>query len=178
MMLQSLRYLTGIAALAAAPLLAQTPPASATPVQLASASLSVTPARDSAIRRLESFLAKYPNSPLRPEALLQLGELQVQEADERFAESQRAVARAAVDTTGRSDAPARPDYSRAIRVYEELVTRYPTFGKIPAAAYTLGTLYMQNQRYADAARSFRLVTEGDSSTFKAEAFFRLGDAYF
>ncbi len=178
MMLQSLRYLTGIAAVVAAPVLAQTPPASATPVQLASASPSATPARDSAIRRLESFLTKYPNSPLRPEALLQLGELQVQEADERFAETQRAVARAAVDTTGRSDAPARPDYSRAIRTYEELVTRYATFEKIPAAAYTLGTLYMQNQRYADAARVFRMVTEADSSAFRAEAFFRLGDAYF
>src|SRR5688500_18381070 len=178
MMLQSLRYLTGIVALAAAPLLAQTPPAGTTPVQLASASPSATPARDSAIRRLESFLAKYPNSPLRPEALLQLGELQVQEADERFAETQRAVARSAVDTTGRSDAPARPDYTRAIRTYEELVTRFPRFEKIPAAAYTLGTLFMQNQRYADAARVFRMVTEADSSAFKAEALFRLGDAYF
>ena len=176
-MLSSLRYLTGLAAVVAVPLLAQTTPQ--TPVQRTSATTpSVTPARDSAIRRLEAFLAKYPNSPLRPEALLQLGELQVQSADERFAESQRAVAQAAVDTTGRSDAPARPDYTSAIRVYDELVTRYPTFPKLPAAAYTLGTLYMQNQRYADAARAFRLVTEGDSSTFKAEAFFRLGDAYF
>src|SRR5688500_4091684 len=178
MMLLSLRYLTGLAAVVAAPLLAQTPPGQ-TPVQLASATApSLTPARDSAIRRLEAFLAKYPNSPLRPEAVLQLGELQVQSADERFAESQRAVAQTAVDTTGRSDAPARPDYTAAVRVYEELVTRYPTFAKLPAAAYTLGTLYMQNQQYANAARTFRLVTEGDSSTFKAEAFFRLGDAYF
>ena len=179
MMPLSLRYLTGIVAIAATPLLAQTPPAQTTPVQVASASApSATPARDSAIRRLESFLTKYPNSALRPEALLQLGELLVQEADERFAETQRAVARAAIDTTGRSDAPSRPDYSKAIRVYEELVTRYPKFEKVPAAAYTLGTLYMQNQRYADAARVFRMVTEADSSAFKAEAFFRLGDAYF
>ncbi len=172
--LSSLRYLTGIAIVAAAPLLAQT-----APVQLASASApSAVPARDSAIRRLESFLTRYPNSPLRPEALLQLGELLVQEADERFAETQRAAARAAVDTSGRSDGPARPDYAGAIRRYEELVTRYPQFEKLPAAAYTLGTLYMQNQRYADAARAFRMVTEGDSSRFQAESYFRLGDAYF
>src|SRR5687768_9596121 len=143
MMLPSFRSLTGLVAFAAAPVLAQTPPTQPTQVQLTSASApSATPARDSAIRRLEAFLTKYPNSPLRPEALLQLGELQVQEADERFAESQRAAARVAVDTTGRSDAPARPDYSRAIRTYEELVTRYRTFEKVAAAAYTLGTLYM------------------------------------
>ena len=179
MMLPSLRCLTRIVAVTTAPLLAQTASAQTTPVQVASVSApSVTPARDSAIRKLESFLTKYPNSPLRPEALLQLGELLVQESDERFAETQRAVARAAVDTTGRSDAPSRPDYSKAIRVYEELVTRFPKFEKVPAAAYTLGTLYMQNQRYADAARVFRMVTDADSSTFKAEAFFRLGDAYF
>ena len=179
MMLPSLRYLAGTALVVAAPLLAQTTPAQTTPVQLTSGSApSATPARDSAIRRLESFLSKYPNSTLRPEALLQLGELLVQEADERYAETQRAVARATVDTTGRSDAPSRPDYSRAVRVYDELVTRFPKFEKVSAAAYTLGTLYMQNQRYADAARVFRVVTEADSSAFKAEAFFRLGDAYF
>jgi TolA-binding protein len=178
-MMQSLRYLAGLAVIATAPLLVQQAAAQATPVQLASsAPPSITPARDSAILRLESFLTKYPNSALRPEALLQLGELLVQESDERFAETQRAVARAAVDTTGRSDAPSRPDYSKAIRIYEELVTRYPKWEKVPAAAYTLGTLYMQNQRYADAARVFRVVTEADSSAFKAEAFFRLGDAYF
>ena len=168
------RYLAGIALVASAPLLAQTPP-----VQLTSAAApSAVPARDSAISRLETFLTRYPNSPLRPEALLQLGELLVQEADERFAETQRAAARAAVDTTGGSENPARPDYTAAIRRYEELVTRYPQFEKVPAAAYTLGTLYMQNQRYADAARVFRMVTEGDSSRFQAESYFRLGDAYF
>src|SRR3712207_4454402 len=172
--LSSFRCLVGLALVASAPLMAQTPT-----VQLASATApSAVPARDSAIRRLETFLTRYPNSPLRPEALLQLGELLVQEADERFAESQRAAARAAVDTTGRSDNPARPDYSAAIRRYEELVTRFPDFEKVPAAAYTLGTLYMQNQRYADAARVFRMVTEGDSSRFQAESYFRLGDAYF
>ena len=174
-MLSSFRYLAGIVLVAAAPLLAQTAPVQLTSTTAASA----VPARDSAIRRLESFLTTYPNSPLRPEALLQLGELLVQVADEQFAETQRAAARAAVDTTGRSDAgPARPDYTAAIRRYEELVTRYPRFAKLPAAAYTLGTLYMQNQRYADAARAFRLVTEGDSSRYQPESFFRLGDAYF
>src|SRR5688572_5628239 len=131
MMLPSFRYLTGlVAVIVAVPLAAQTSPAQ-TPVQLASATAAATPARDSAISRLEAFLTKYPNSPLRPEALLQLGELQVQSADERFAQTQRAAAQAAVDTTGRSDAPARPDYTAAIRVYNELVTRYPTFPKIP-----------------------------------------------
>ena len=45
-----------------------------------------------------------------------------------------------------------------------------------AVTYTLGTLYAQQQRYADAARVFESL--GDSSSFRSEALFRLGDAYF
>src|SRR5207248_4085315 len=57
---------------------------------------------DSAISRLQDFLTRYPTSPLRPNALLQLGELLVRQADTVFAESQRAGGNA-----------ARPDSSRA-----------------------------------------------------------------
>src|ERR671926_433227 len=58
-------------------------------------------ALDSAITRLQDFLNRYPTSPLRPNALLQLGELLVRQADTAFAESQRATA------------AARPDSGRA-----------------------------------------------------------------
>src|SRR5688572_11036785 len=119
-MLSSFRYLAGPALVASAPLVAQTPPA-----QLTSATTpAAVPARDSAIRRLETFLTRYRTTPLRPVALLRLGELLVQEADERFAETPRAAARVAVDAAGRSDNPARPDYTSAIGRYEELVTGY------------------------------------------------------
>jgi TolA-binding protein len=175
MMSLTLRYVAALAVAIALPLFAQT-----TSVSLASTAPSAIPARDSAIRRLQSFLAKYPNSELRPEALLQLGELLVLQSDERFAQSQRASG-AAGDSTARSDAPVRPDYDAPIRVYEELIRRYTSFEKLPQAAYTLGTLYAQEGRYADAVRVFRMVTERDSasvSPLRPEAAFRLGDAYF
>src|SRR3954454_8356898 len=85
---------------------------------------------DSAINRLQDFLNRYPSSPLRPNALLQLGELLVRQADTVFAQGQRsaggAVARvdparapaAAMPTT--SGSPIAPDYSAAIARYEEL----------------------------------------------------------
>ena len=142
---------------------------------------------DSAIGQLEAFLQRYPNSPLRPNALFQLGELLVRRADERFAEQQRAGGGAAVaDTTAvtrpagatGSSVAARPDYGPAIARYEELVNRYPNFAQRDAAAYTLGTLYTQNQRFADAARMFEIVAAEDSSRFQNEAYFRLGDALF
>lgn len=132
-------------------------------------------ARDEAIAKLESFLAKYPASELRPNATFQLSELLVRKADEEFAESQRAAGR---DTAARGDVPIRPNYEPAIARLEDLVRRYPNFSKIDAAAYTLGTLYFASQRYAEASRMFEIVTKNDSSRFRPEAFFRLGDSHF
>ena len=141
----------------------------------AGAGLAADVVRDTAVAQLERFLARYPDSPLRPRALLQLGELLVLEADARFAESQRA---SASDTAAGSDTPVRPNYGPAIARYEELVRRYPQFEQIDAAAYTLGTLYAVTQRHADAARMFEMVAGLTDSRFSAEALFRLGDAYF
>ena len=146
-------------------------------VQLASrptSSMAAT-AADSAIEQLELLLTRYPNSPLRANALFQIGELLVRRADDQFAAAQRS---SGPDSTARSDALVRPDYAGAIARYEELVRRYPNFEKIDAAAYTLGTLYSLNQRYGDAVRMFEIVSAKDSSRFQGEALFRLGDAYF
>src|SRR6476646_6478615 len=125
------------------------------------------PAGDTAIMRLERFLQQYPQSALRPRALMQLGELLVRRADERFAVGQRAG----------SDTTARPDYREAIARYEELLTSYPSFDHRDAVAYTLGTLYSQQQRYPEAVKAFETLAD-DSSTFKSDALFRLGDSYF
>ena len=174
--------------IAAPPLTAQQPGAA----RLASDTRDASVVRDSAIRQLQGFLQEYPESPLRPNALLQLGELLVQRADELFAERQRATTPVPSTTPGdtttaatpgsiaASTTAARPDYSEAIAVLEELVRRYPDFDRLHEAAYTLGTLYMGEADYADAARTFRLVTGEDSAAapLRAESFFRLGDAVF
>ncbi|MDQ2766961.1 MAG: hypothetical protein M3Y30_07370, partial [Gemmatimonadota bacterium] len=93
-------------------------------------------ARDDAIEKLSAFLGKYPTSTLRPGALFQLGELLVRRADENFATAQRAG----------GDVPDRPDYAPAIARYEELITKFPAFPRVDAAAYTLGTLYFAQQK--------------------------------
>ena len=181
------------ASAAARPLPAQQPGAA----RLASDTRDASVVRDSAIRQLQGFLQEYPASPLRPNALLQLGELLVQRADELFAERQRATTPVPSTTPGdtttaatpgsiaASTTAARPDYSEAIAVLEELVRRYPDFDRLHEAAYTLGTLYMGEAEYANAARTFRMVTADSSAMadtaaapLRAESFFRLGDAVF
>ena len=112
-----------------------------------------------------------PASALRPEALYQLGELLIRRADEQFAAAQRDAAQSA-------NAPDRPDYAPAIARYRDLITKYPKFDRIDAAAYTLGTLLSVDQSYADAAKMFTIVTAIPASHFRPEAFFRLGDADF
>jgi len=173
--MRALRILT--AAIIAAPIALS---AQATPARWVSDVRAADDAAlDSAISKLESFLSEYPASNVRPNALLQLGELLVRRADEQFAQSQRASAAAPGDSSASArEGQIRPDYAPAIARYEELVRRYPTFDRIDAAAYTLGTLYNAELRYADAARMFELVTAQDSSRFRGEAFFRLGDAEF
>jgi len=80
---------------------AQTPAVTVANTTRATAAPPVT--LDSAILRLQDFLTRYPSSPLRPNALLQLGELLVRQADTVFAQSQRATGVAA-----RPDSAARP----------------------------------------------------------------------
>ena len=166
-----------IAAIIAAPVVLS---AQATPARWVTAVRAADDAAlDSAISKLEGFLGEYPNSNLRPNALLQLGELLVRRADEQFSQSQRTTPAAGTDSTvAPREGQVRPNYAPAIARYEELVRRYPTFDRIDAAAYTLGTLYTAELRYADAARMFQMVTASDSSRFRGEAYFRLGDAQF
>jgi TolA-binding protein len=169
MKMPSLRYFTPLFALtlgAATHASAQAAPA--TQLVASARPAASDDARDEAIEKLSAFLSKYPASTLRPGALFQLGELLVRRADENFATAQRAG----------GDVPERPDDTPAIARYEELITKFPAFPRVDAAAYTLGTLYFAQQRNTDAARLFELVTSKEQSHFRPEGYFRLGDADF
>src|SRR5947199_7641608 len=131
-------FLAATLALPAA-LQAQTPVM--TVANTARATAAPPAALDSAVLRLQDFLTRYPTSPLRPNALLQLGELLVRQADTVFAETQRSgganVARvdsARAPAATASSASIAPDYTAAIARYEELVNRYPNFEQIDAAS--------------------------------------------
>jgi TolA-binding protein len=159
------------AAIVAAPLTGRIVAQGGAPAQLTSARTATAAPLDVAIEKLTTFVARYPTSPLRAEALFQLGELLIRRADEQFAAAQRAASSGA-------SAPDRPDYDPAIARYQELIAKYPSFDRIDAAAYTLGTLLNYEARFGDAAKMFTMVTARPASRYRPEAFFRLGDADF
>jgi tetratricopeptide (TPR) repeat protein len=153
--------------------------ASADAVSGGTAAGDPAPNADSAVAQLERVIQRYPNSPARAGALYELGELLVRRADERYAATQRVGTGSDTSRAARADAgPNHPDYTTAIARYEELIKQYPAFPQIDGAEYTLGTLYASGERYADAAAIFEKVSGIESSTMRAEAMFRLGDARF
>src|SRR6185503_2060107 len=109
-MTRSLRLIVAAVLAAPAALAAQAPV-----MNVANAPRAAAPALDSAIARLEGFLARYPNSPLRPNALLELGELLVRRADEEFAATQRTAGAAPGDTTRPANPAQRAQANAAIR---------------------------------------------------------------
>ena len=166
-MLRALR-LALFAASAASVLAAQAPAASQS-----SAPRATPPTLDGAIDKLSAFVQNYPDSPLRPEALFQLGELLIRRADDQFAVSQRAAS-----ASGGAATLDRPDYAPAIGRYQELIRKYPKFDRIDAAEYTLGTLLFSQDRYSEAATNFAMAAGTSTSHYRPESFFRLGDSYF
>lgn len=139
---------------------------------LAAGEAATPAARDSAIAYLTTVLSRYPTSTGRAPALDELGELEAERADAQFATAQRAGGQA------RGDLPAAPEYGPAIAHFEELLRRFPQFPGIDAAAYTLGTLYAFDRQFQKAIPAFELTASHDSSPYRAEALFRLGDARF
>ena len=122
--------------------------------------------RDAAIAQLERFAARHPASPARATVLLQIAELQVQDADARFAAAQRA-----------GSAADHPDYRAPIARLEAILAAYPSFDRAAAARYTLGVLYASERRWSDAVRLLEQAAAG-AQPYALDARFRLGDARF
>jgi TolA-binding protein len=108
-----------------------------------------------------------PGLEMRAQLLLEYAELLTRKADADFAASQRSGV-----------ALERPDYSAAIVRLDELLRLFPADGRADAAAYTLGSLAFLSQKYDDAERAFAIVMAKEGSPYRAEAFFRSGDAQF
>ncbi|HEY3285744.1 MAG TPA: tetratricopeptide repeat protein [Gemmatimonadaceae bacterium] len=133
---------------------------------MASAATAVT-ARDQAIVALTAVADRYPQSALRPRAVLHLAELLARLADADYATAQRAGTN--MD---------RPDYAAAIARLDEFLRLYPADPEADAAAYTVGSLNFTAQRWDEAARAWDRVIADPKSRFRSEAFYRQGETRF
>ncbi|MBI3568643.1 MAG: tetratricopeptide repeat protein [Gemmatimonadetes bacterium] len=131
------------------------------------ANVDETRTRDAAISALTAVLARQPKSPLRARALLELGELLARKADAEYAAAQRAG--------GSGD---HADYTAAMGRFDELLRDFPQDSEADAAAYTLGSLAYLSQKYDDAVKAFERILPMEQSRYRAEAYFKHGDAKF
>jgi tetratricopeptide (TPR) repeat protein len=153
-------------AVPAAPAAAAAPTAPAAPAAPAAQS-ALSALRDTAIAALGAVAERYPQSPLRPRALLQQAELLARLADADYAAAQRAGTN--LD---------RPDYAPAIARLDEFLRLYANDPEADAAAYTLGSLSFTAQRWDEAARAWELVIANERSRHRSEAFYRQGETRF
>ena len=128
---------------------------------------AVTRARDAAIAALTDAVTHRPKSALRARALPELGELLARKADADYAAAQRAG--------GSGD---HADYAAAMTRFDEFLRDFPQDPEADGVAYTLGSLAFLSQKYDDAVKAFERVLPLEQSRFRAEAFFRHGDARF
>lgn len=125
------------------------------------------PVRADAMSALNAAATRYPQSALRPRAVLQEAELLARQSDAEYSAAQRAG-------TGAD----RPDYTAAIARLEEFLALYPGDAEADAAAYTMGSLSFTDQRWDEAARAWDRVIADEKSHYRAESYYRQGETRF
>ncbi|MEO0423874.1 MAG: tetratricopeptide repeat protein [Pseudomonadota bacterium] len=114
-----------------------------------------------------AFLELAPaDDPRRADALRRLADLELERAEELLLEEERLDA-------------AQAAYGEAIRLYAELVDRFPDRAEGDVVLYQLARAHDQRGEPNDAVLALsRLVTEHPDSPLVDEAWFRQGEAYF
>jgi cellulose synthase operon protein C len=123
--------------------------------------------RDDAIRRLERFLEKHPQSPTyTPSILYRLSILHYEKADYSF-------------FIGEDPTQEFPDFSRSIHYSQRLISEYPDFPQLDGVYYLHGFCLQAMNRYEEARDVFLALTEKYPKSKKApEAYTRIGEFYF
>ncbi len=118
-----------------------------------------------AIDAYKKFLDVAPSAPQRAEAMRRLGDIEMDNADTRSANSQAAS--------------ADPDYRAAIARYQDYLKTYPKDPGNDRVLYQLARAQEQGGRLEDSSKTLdRLVQEFPKTTHRDEAFFRRGEVLF
>jgi tetratricopeptide (TPR) repeat protein len=119
---------------------------------------------EQAIAAYRAFLAAAPGAPQRPEAMRRLGDLAMDRADRRSAES---------------EADAGRDYAEAIARYQDFLQAYPKDPRTDRVLYQLARAQEQGGRLEDALATLtKLVAAHPDTEHADEAHFRRGELLF
>ena len=127
---------------------------------------AVKVAEEQTIAAYREFLRAAPDAPQRPEAMRRLGDLEMDNADRRAAES----------TSATGDVP---DYKAAIARYQEFLKAYPGDARNDRVLYQLARAQEQGGQLEAALQTLTLLVGQHPGTQHAdEAHFRRGELLF
>lgn len=113
--------------------------------------------RREALELLTKFAAEAdPNAPEMPEALLRIGELEWEDARDRFVEAFRRWESTPAEQRGE---PPRPDYRKPRERLRVVLTKYKSFKDYDLALYVDGCLANEEGEFEQARRRFDKIIE-------------------
>ena len=125
----------------------------------------IAASEEKAIEAYRKFLDVAPKAPQRSEAMRRLGDLEMDSADNRSANSQAAN--------------ADPDYRAAITRYQDFLKAYPKDPGNDRVLYQLARAQEQGGQLEAALKTLdRLVQEFPQTAYRDEAYFRRGELLF
>jgi tetratricopeptide (TPR) repeat protein len=134
--------------------------------------------RQKAIAGYRAFLDATPDHALRPEAMRRLGDLQLEDAEEK--QIAGAVMPGPGSQTGKSpDQSGAADYRRSIKWYQDLLRAYPNYPGNDRVLYQLAKAHEQGGDIQQSLRVLdQLVAAYPKTVYRDEAQFRRGELLF
>ena len=144
--------------------------------------------RETAVSKFESFLSKYPDSPESASIKFRLAELHYEKSTEDWELADEEYNRIMdslgddIDYANLPEVPAK-DFSRSIRLYQDIIREHPDYRYTDGAYYMLGYVYNdQTAAQHDEARALEfyegLISNFPDSQFASVAHLDIGEHYF
>ncbi len=140
--------------------------------------------RRDAITLFENFIKKYPdNEKYTPGAMYRLAELYFERSAVLFEDRTQEYEKAfeAFEDKVVAEEPVAPvkDFSDSVRLYEEIINRFPSFQYLGAVYYMLGYCLEESGNGEKAVKVWlELIDKKIETPYLAELYLRIGDYYF
>ncbi len=137
-----------------------------------------------AIAQFEEFLQRYPDEPrYTPDVMFRLAELYYERSsdDQLLAMREYEEKLKATEANASAEPPPEPlpDFQPSIAIYQQLITRFPTYALNDAVYYLLGYCLEKQNDFDNGQVAYRtLIGRYPKSKFVTEAWVRIGEYYF